>query len=158
MTAEETIVQYLINNYKVMDGKCTIQRERRITAQVPCDMILNVIEYAKEKLSFTMLCAITGLDLGDKLQAIYHMASDNGIILSLKINVPYENPVIKSVTRLFCGASFYERELSDMFGFVVLGTPPGRRYPLPDWWPEDQYPLRKDWKPENLTGGVQKNE
>ena len=158
MTAEETIVQDLTNNFKTLDGRCAIQRERRITADVPYDIILNVIEYAKEKLSFTMLCAITGLDLGDELQVIYHMACDQGIVLNLKINVPKENPVINSVTLLFSGASFYERELIDMFGFNVLGTPPGRRYPLPDWWPSDQYPLRKDWKPENLTGGVQKNE
>jgi membrane-bound hydrogenase subunit beta len=35
-----------------------------------------------------------------------------------------------------------------MFGIEVEGVPPGRRYPLPDDWPEGQYPLRKDWKQE----------
>lgn len=158
MTAEETVIQNLINKFRTLDGKCSIQRERRITAEVPCDIILDVMEYAKEKLSFTMLCAITGLDLGHELQVIYHMACDEGIVLNLKINVPKDNPVINSVTRLFCGASFYERELADMFGFNVLGTPPGRRYPLPDWWPSGQYPLRKDWKPDKLKGGEHKNE
>ena len=37
-------------------------------------------------------------------------------------------------------------ELEDMFGIKVDGLPPGRRYPLPDDFPTDQYPLRKDWK------------
>jgi membrane-bound hydrogenase subunit beta len=28
--------------------------------------------------------------------------------------------------------------------------PEGFRYPLPDDWPANQYPLRKDWSPEDL--------
>jgi membrane-bound hydrogenase subunit beta len=34
----------------------------------------------------------------------------------------------------------------DLLGIQVEGIPPGRHYPLPEGWPEGQYPLRKDWK------------
>lgn len=151
MTVEETIVQNLTDKFKSLNGKVNIQRERRIIAEVSVEEIMDVIKYAKEELSFPMLCAITGLDLGEALQAIYQMSTEKGIVLSLKINVPKENPVIESVTPLFPGVSFYERELIDMFGFEVKNIPDGYRYPLPDWWPKDQYPLRKDWKPEGIT-------
>jgi len=50
------------------------------------------------------------------------------------------------VLAIFPGAVSYEKELEDMFGIKVEGLPPGRRYPLPDDFPTDQYPLRKDWK------------
>jgi Ni,Fe-hydrogenase III component G len=33
----------------------------------------------------------------------------------------------------------------------VTGLPEGSRYPLPDNWPEGQYPLRKDWKPADAA-------
>ena len=34
----------------------------------------------------------------------------------------------------------------------VQGLPPGNRYPLPDDWPQGQYPLRKDWNVSMLEG------
>ena len=36
-----------------------------------------------------------------------------------------------------------------MFGVKVEGLPAGRHYPLPEDWPQGEYPLRKDWKPKN---------
>lgn len=151
MTAEESIVHDLTDKFNSLNGKCLIQRERRVIATVPLEEFLQVIEYTKAELLFTMLCTITGLDMGDNLQAIYHFADDRGIVLSLKINVSKANPEIPSVTHIYQGASLYERELIDMFGFIIKDTPPGYRYPLPDSWPEGQYPLRKDWKQDAGT-------
>lgn len=161
MNAEEIIVQNITDNFKSLkESSFNIPRERRITAEIPSDMILDVIKYANQKLAFTMLCAITGLDLGKDLQVIYHLANEHGIVLNLKTTVPKEKAVIETVTGIFQGASFYERELIDMFGFTVNNIPPGYRYPLPDDWPEGQYPLRKDWKQDSINdskGGAVNN-
>ena len=43
------------------------------------------------------------------------------------------------------GATFFERELSEMFGITVVGTPNPDRLFLPDDWPTDAPPLRKDF-------------
>jgi Ni,Fe-hydrogenase III component G len=43
-------------------------------------------------------------------------------------------------------ATLYERELQEMFGFVVAGTPDSGRLLLPDDWPDCVYPLRKSFK------------
>lgn len=150
MTIEEAVVEKLIGNFNVLDGKCIIQRQRRITVEVPRDIFMNVIQYGKLKLNFTMLCTITGLDMGENLQVIYHLANDTGVVLNLKLNVPKSNPSISTVTPIFEGVILYEKELIDMFGIEVKGIPPGSRYPLPDFWPEGQYPMRKDWKQESL--------
>jgi Ni,Fe-hydrogenase III component G len=37
-----------------------------------------------------------------------------------------------------------------MLGVNVEGLPEGKRYPLPDDWPDGQYPLRKDWNKKML--------
>jgi len=38
-------------------------------------------------------------------------------------------------------------------GVRIQGVADGNRYPLPDGWPEGQYPLRKDWTQEMLEVG-----
>ncbi|HOX23992.1 MAG TPA: NADH-quinone oxidoreductase subunit C, partial [Elusimicrobiales bacterium] len=88
---------------------------------------------------------ITGLDEGSNFAALYHVVS-GGIVLSLRALVPAASPVLPTVSDLFPGDEDFERELVDLFGFKVEGLKEGRRYPLPDDWPANQYPLRKSWK------------
>jgi membrane-bound hydrogenase subunit beta len=148
MERAKNIKYELIKNFSFLQDRITIQRQRRVFADVPVGDVHDVLKYLKDKQDFTFLCAITGLDMGENFQVIYHLADSQGSVVSLKILTPRSHPAIKSVTPLFEGAVFYERELRDMFGIEVEGVPPGRRYPLPDDWPEGQYPLRKDWKQE----------
>lgn len=150
MTIEESMIQKLTENFKSMDGKCTTPRARRIFAEVPQSDSMKVLEFIKNKLDFKILCTITGLDLGEEMQVVYHLANEDGVVLNLKLNVPKSNPVIETVTSVYEGATFYEREIIDLLGFEVKGLKPGNRYPLPDWWPEGQYPLRKDWDPKSV--------
>jgi Ni,Fe-hydrogenase III component G len=74
--------------------------------------------------------------------------------LNLTVAVPKENPVLQTVMGYFPPAETYERELIDLLGMKVEGLPPGSRYPLPEGWPEGQYPLRKDWNVKMLEGAT----
>ena len=144
---EIKIKQDLLSGFPYLNDKVRIQRDRRIYAEVDYANFVEVFEYAIQKLDFTFLCTITGLDEGDKISFIYHLTTQSGIILNLKTGVPKANPVLKTIIGYFRGAEIYERELMDLLGVKVEGLPEGKRYPLPDDWPLDQYPLRKDWKP-----------
>lgn len=42
-------------------------------------------------------------------------------------------------------ASLYEREIKDMFGLVPVGNPDTRPLVLHEHWPQDAYPLRKEF-------------
>ena len=126
--------------------KTSFPRPRRCFADVPRERLREVLAHAIGELAFDSLCAITGLDEGESLAAIYHLSGPHGIVLSLTVRVPKTAPVLQSVTDLFPGCADYERELDDLLGFVIEGLPPGRRYPLPDDFPRDQKPLRKDFK------------
>ncbi len=112
----------------------------------------DVFEFVVKQMNFTILCAITGMDHGATMGVIYHLAREGGCVLNLSVQVPKEKPVLRTVTGYFPAAEAYERELADLFGFQVEGLPPGSRYPLPDDWPQGQYPLRKEWKVEMLEG------
>lgn len=146
-TREIKIKQHLLSKFSYLKDKVRVQRDRRIYAEVDYGNFIEVFEYAIQKLNFTFLCTITGLDEGDKISFIYHLTTQSGIILNLKTGIPKEKPVLKTIIGYFRGAEIYERELVDLLGVKVEGLPEGKRYPLPDDWPLDQYPLRKDWKP-----------
>jgi Ni,Fe-hydrogenase III component G len=95
------------------------------------------------------LAAITGLDPGpelDKLEILYHFCK-GPLILTLRYWVPKSGAVIPSLTSFVPSAEPHERELSEMFGVEIVGyspqRPPKHLY-LPDDWPDNTYPLRKD--------------
>jgi membrane-bound hydrogenase subunit beta len=150
MSDENNIQQQLVEKFSFLGGKVNVQRARRIFADVPAENFLEVFDYAVKSMGFGILCTITGLDEGPTLGFIYHLARENGIILNLHISVPKEKPALKTVTPYFPAAEAYEREVADLLGAQIPDLPAGKRYPLPDGWPENQFPLRKDWKAEML--------
>jgi Ni,Fe-hydrogenase III component G len=152
MSGEQEIQAQLLQKFPFLEGKVRVARERRIFAEVPADKFAEVFAHATGPLGFTILCTITGLDVGDNLVAIYHVARTTGEVLNLSTAVPKTQPVLQTVSGQFPAADCYERELVDLLGFQVQGLPDGNRYPLPDGWPAGQFPLRKEWKPTMLEG------
>lgn len=122
-----------------------VPRDRRVVAEISPSKLVESIGALKEN-GMSNIGAITGLDLGDRFEIIYHLYNDVGVLLNLKTYISREDPRIPTVTGIFPGVFLYERELMDLFGILVEGIPEGRRYPLPDDWPDGEYPLRKDWK------------
>ena len=121
---------------------------RRIYLSVPAELFIEVIGYAAKELGFDHLSTVTGLDSGSGYEFLYHISGPDGILMTLKYKTADGDGVtIPSVLPIYPGASFYERELEGLLGVRVEGLPPDRQYPLPDNWPEGQYPMRKGWKP-----------
>jgi Ni,Fe-hydrogenase III component G len=132
--------------FAFLAGKVAAPRARRVFAEAPAGALRDVLWFATSELGFDRLCAITGMDDRTALTALYSLGRADGTLLSIRVQVPRDAPVLESVTDRFPGAANYERELVDLLGFEVTALPPGKRYPLPDDWPLDQKPLRKDWK------------
>ncbi len=61
----------------------------------------------------------------------------------LKVPVPEDDPVVPSVTGIYAGANFPEREIYDMFGVKFTGHPDLRRLLMSDDWVG--HPQRKDY-------------
>ena len=148
MAKEEDIKQSLIRQFNLPEEAVRVPRPRRIFLEISPEKFKEVLDFAAKELKFAILLTITGLDEQDRFSIIYHLAQESGAILNIKISIPRDNPSLKTITPDFSNADIYERELMDLFGIKVEGLPLGNRYPLPDNWPENQYPLRKDWKQE----------
>ena len=152
MKEAEKIKQELLQNFNLPDETIRIQRPKRLWLETDPGKFAEIFDYAVKQAGFTFLCTITGLDEGADFGLIYHLSSDDGVMLNLKTKTPKEQP-IKTITGYFPSGAIYERELIDLLGIKVTGLPEGRHYPLPDDWPEGQHPLRKDWNIEMLDKG-----
>jgi NADH-quinone oxidoreductase subunit C len=96
-------------------------------------------------LGFRLLADLAGVDTGRHFQVVYHLWSD-GSPDWLRVIVeplPRDDPRAPSVTGIWKGAEWMEREAYDMFGIVFEGNRDLRRiYMPPDY---ASFPLRKDF-------------
>ncbi len=79
------------------------------------------------------------------IEILYHFCRKAAIV-TLRVSVRYSFPVIPTICGILPAATLYERELIEMFGVQVVGTPNKDRLLLPDDWPDGVYPLRKSFK------------
>lgn len=100
------------------------------------------------------LSAMTGLDLTatGEFEVLYHFCAGAAVV-TLRVRAPKSDATVPSICGLIPSASFFERELSEMFGVTVAGSPDPTRLFLPDDWPEKVFPLRKDYAPGAPGGG-----
>lgn len=109
--------------------------------------LLEVLRRLRDqsRISFDLLLDIVGLDLGKELEMMYYLcASEPWQILVIKVPLPAEGGTVPSITSLFKGADWYEREIHEMLG-VKFG---GREEMEKLFTPEQQegFPLRKDFR------------
>lgn len=106
------------------------------------------------------LAAITGVDLGPEagqIEVLYHLCA-GADVLWLRLRLPRDDARVPTICGVIPSAGFYERELSEMLGITVVGTPDPRPLFLPEEWPQGVYPLRKDFEPGVLQGAEEINE
>lgn len=96
----------------------------------------------------TDICSADYPDAPQRFEVIYQLLSlPRGKRIRLKARVHDDNPAIDSVTGIWRGAGFLEREVYDMMGIRFIGHPDLRRILLPDDYAEG-HPLRKDFPTE----------
>ena len=82
-----------------------------------------------------------------RFQVVYHACSHRfKHVIRLKVLVDEADPTVDSITPVWPGANYYEREVFDLFGIRFEGHPNLRRIMMPDEWVG--HPLRKDYPVE----------
>jgi len=83
---------------------------------------------------------------GEGFEVLHCFAHDaEHLRFAIRVPLAAEQPTIESVTSVVPGASWAELEIRDLFGITVEGHPDPRRLILPDGFPENVHPLRKDF-------------
>ncbi len=82
-----------------------------------------------------------------RFEVVYHLLSiAKKERVRLKVRLDGESPVVDSVTSVWPGANYFEREVFDLFGIRFNGHPYLRRLLMPENW--EGHPLRKDYPVE----------
>ena len=89
----------------------------------------------------------TGIDTRTNIEILYHFTFElQNFIISLRVKLDRKKPEIESLTPVFEGANWIEREMNELLGINFKGHPELKRLLLPDNWPDKVYPLRADYK------------
>lgn len=122
------------------------------TLIVDKDRIYDICRSLKDSFGFTFLADLTAVDYLEvktpRYEVVYHVHRfgpelDENQRLRLKAELDSGNPEIDSVTPVWSGADWLEREVYDMFGIVFTGHPDLRRILMPEDY--EPFPLRKDF-------------
>ena len=152
-------------------GTCSPSGDSRLDVQTTSERLLQSVT-AFRALGWGYLSAITGLDTLDPAGAganatetaasgkppaanghiavLYHFCQGPAVV-TFRVEVPRDRPVVPSIGAAVPSAALFERELSEMLGVQVQGLPPGKRQFLSDDWPAGVYPLRKDFTPDSAV-------
>ena len=118
-----------------------------LTLEIATGKIASVCGFLKYDQAFVRLSTVTAVDRypsEPRFEVVYHLHSvERKSRVRLKCRVRGEDPVIDSVTGVWRGANWYEREIFDLFGIRFMNHPDLRRILMPDNW--EGYPLRKDY-------------
>ena len=118
-----------------------------LTLEIAPARIVEVCALLKSNLDFVRLSDLTAVDRypqEPRFEVIYHLHSiSRNERLRLKCRLSGGAPAIDSVTAVWRGAEWYEREVFDLFGIHFHGHPDLRRIMMPEDW--EGHPLRKDY-------------
>jgi ech hydrogenase subunit E len=85
------------------------------------------------------------------IEVLYHFVQ-GATVLTFRVTLQRDAPAVPSISAVVPSALIYERELAETFGINVVGIPDKRRQFLSDDWPENLFPMRKDFSPTSAEG------
>jgi NADH-quinone oxidoreductase subunit C/D len=150
----QTLVETLLNQFPEAVLSVNVDTARsELSVQVQASRLLHLARYLHDapEAAFdhiTDICSVDYPSDQERFEVVYHFLSlPHGRRIRVKARVPEDNAVIDSITGVWRGAEFLEREVYDMMGIRFTGHPDLRRILMPEDYAEG-YPLRKDFPTE----------
>ena len=156
---KETLLKTVQEKLKASFGEGLISSE--MVADYPVftlnrDIICDVVKflYNDSELSFQFLTTLAGLhypeNKGQELAVMYQLHSlTKNYRIRLKIFFSINDPNVPSITPVFKGANWMERQEFDFFGIIFKGHPNLKRILNVDEM--DYHPMRKEFPLEDGT-------
>ena len=120
-----------------------------VVCRVPVDHVVEVCRQLKDEPGFAfdylrLLTVVDYVEQDGEFEVVYHLYSlGNHHKMMLKARTPEGRPSVPSVTGVWRGADWYEREMHDLFGVDFPGHPNLVPLVLPDDF--EGYPGRKSY-------------
>lgn len=147
MSYEEELVQRLTERFPDDVREARVDGPGRVRAGVTREGLRQVCFALREEMGFEHIACLSGVDWVEHLENVYHVASyQHNVVLELHVRIPSSDPQVDSVSDIWRGALFHEREAYDLLGITFEGHPDLRRILLPKDF--KFHPLRKDYQGE----------
>ncbi len=115
-----------------------------LDATVPAEQVVSTaIELDREGFALDTITGVDWLAEG-KMEVVYdYFHPVTGLRVVVRSRIPRENPEIPTISGVFPGADWHERETHDFFGIHFAGHPNLTPFLLPE--DATYHPLRKDF-------------
>ncbi len=143
MTDLETVIKSnnLFKNVSVTEYH---KNGKLIKTEIDKENFKNGIKILKSN-GISNLLLLTPYETGNNITITYHLFDvHNKILVELRVSIEQGSMEIESLTDLWDGANWHEREAYDMFGIVFKGHPNLER--ILQMKDSDRFPLRKSFK------------
>ncbi len=123
------------------------EADNTLRLNVPPSMIRQVVRYVADNVPLPLPETVFGVDLeNDQYELIYIFWSHPAKFLcQIRVQLEGSEPSIETVSDIFPGLEWHERETHEMYGINFEGHPDLRLLLLPEEL-EGKYPLRKSFK------------
>jgi NADH-quinone oxidoreductase subunit C len=148
MDIKELVPQKLKEQFNEIDFDVSEHLDE-LTINLPKEQIVKVCQFLKDdaELEFLLCQDITAIDWAkrkNRFTVVYHIYSfKNNFRLRLKADVDESDCAIDTVSSVWKGANWQERETYDMYGINFNNHPDLRRMYMPEDF--EYHPLRKDF-------------
>jgi NADH-quinone oxidoreductase subunit C len=144
--------EHLKTTLKALKGRYNLSESELMTypptLMAMADKIVEISQVLRDEFDFNLLYELTAVDYWPEEEPRfhiiygYHSLSEN-VRLALRVPLNGDNPNIHTLSGIYPGANWHERELWDMFGIKFDEHPDLRRVLMPYDW--EGHPLRKDY-------------
>ena len=145
-------LQEAIIDSKIESKTAGVKQEEyyNIWLEVEKDKFIDTVKLLSE-IQYPHIAIIAGNDTGETIDLLYLFSVYYGekfkeLSINIKVSLERKNPSINSITDLIPGAQTTEREMKEMFGIEFIGLPDMHNIFLPEDFPKNVFPFRKNEK------------
>lgn len=142
------LIQQAVNTLQERFGARVQTFRGETTLFLAPNRVIAAAQVLRDEFGFGRLVDITAVDYWPQESPRFHVViqvnnHDINRYLRLRVSLDGSSPALGTFTGLYPNATWYEREVWDMFGIKFEGNPDPRRILMPADW--QGHPLRKDY-------------
>ena len=142
---EERVIRALLDNFPSAVTDFKKLRKGVLRARIERRDLHKCCKFLRDNLGFEHLSMISAVEYDDRFELVYHISCYGScLLLELITTTPKDDPSVDSVTSVWGGANWQERESYDLMGIKFNNHPKLERILLPKDFL--YHPLRKDFR------------